>query len=367
MILLPAIFYCFILMFLFSGVLRIYKKNTTQPVLPRVSIIVVARDEEEFIGDCLLSLIHQNYPQEKLEIILVDDNAKDRTLEIAEEISHKVSFLKILKNDFSQNWKSSKKAGLELATQNATGDIFLFTDADCRPQPFWAKSMAARFENTTGLVAGFSPQTRAHSKLWNGFLIVDSIFAAFFSAGGIGWKKGITCTGRNLAMRKQALLDMGGYAATKDSLSGDDDFVLQKLAKNKKWRIGYNLDPQSVVPAIGPENLFQFFHQKKRHISASKSYDKTVQFGYLVFHLSNTSCWVLFFYSCAAGINWALPLLLKIIIDSISILTFSKFVGVKIRPFDIVVWEFLFPFYNIVVGPGAFLSKVYWKNTNRFG
>ena len=52
--------------------------------LPAVSVIVPARNEESRIGDCLRSLLRQDYP--KLEILVVDDCSTDRTAEVVQEI-----------------------------------------------------------------------------------------------------------------------------------------------------------------------------------------------------------------------------------------------------------------------------------------
>ena len=52
---------------------------------PRVSVIVAARDEAERIGNCLHSLLAQNYPPDKYEIIVVDDGSTDRTKQNAKK------------------------------------------------------------------------------------------------------------------------------------------------------------------------------------------------------------------------------------------------------------------------------------------
>ena len=62
----------------------------------------------------------------------------------------------------------------------------LFTDADCVPPRTWAKAMVSRFSKETGLVAGFSPQRAMGKKIWNGFLFLDSLAAAFVAAASIG-------------------------------------------------------------------------------------------------------------------------------------------------------------------------------------
>ena len=367
MIFLFIIVYGFILLILLFGILQTTRHVANQSDQPFVSIIIVAKNEEKNIKNCLLSLASQNYPHDKLEILFVDDNSADRTLAIAENLSQKFSFLKTFKKNTNLRWKSSKKAGLELARENACGEILLFTDADCFPPPSWVESMVSRFNSSTGLVAGFSPQTYKEGTLWNGFLTVDSIFSALFSAGGIGWDQGFTCTGRNFAIRASTLDNLGGYAATEDSLSGDDDFILQKISKDKNWQTTYNLDPSSVVQSSGPANFFQFIRQKQRHISASKGYNRQVQWGYLAFHVNNFACWSLFFYSFLGGKIYALPLIIKLLIDHLAIFFFAKKIGLKPRITDVVVWEFIFPVYHLVSGPLAFFCKTSWEKSVQQG
>ena len=53
------------------------KFENTSKTNPKVSIILPARNEEEFIGKCLDTLIKQNY--ENYEIIVIDDSSEDST------------------------------------------------------------------------------------------------------------------------------------------------------------------------------------------------------------------------------------------------------------------------------------------------
>mgnify|MGYP003352745261 FL=1 len=53
-----------------------------QYIYSPVSIIIPARNEEDNIGRCLESILAQDYPMEMMEIIVVDDQSDDRTVEI---------------------------------------------------------------------------------------------------------------------------------------------------------------------------------------------------------------------------------------------------------------------------------------------
>ena len=55
-------------------------------VLPFITIIIPARNEESNIEKCVLSLLSQSYPSEKFKIIVVDDNSTDGTAQIVSSI-----------------------------------------------------------------------------------------------------------------------------------------------------------------------------------------------------------------------------------------------------------------------------------------
>ena len=342
------------MVYLFVGLNRTTNNGNHEPL---VSIIVVAKNEQENVLECLNALDQQNYPKEKYEIIFVDDNSADSTLDIVKQNTFQTE-AKILKGQNKFGWKSSKKACLELARQEAIGEIFLFTDVDCRPGLDWIKAMVSAFSERTGLVAGYSPQITNGKKLWNGFLVTDSLAAATVSAGGIGWGHGITCTGRNLAVRAATLNEIGGYSSTKDSLSGDDDFLLQAVAAHPSWDVSYVKDAQSVVPSIGPSNFLSFIRQKQRHISAGKKYDLKSQFGYLLYHGANFILWLNLFFRPLEGI---VPLIFKIAADAFLISHFSRKVGKNVNILSLFLWEILFPVYHVISSPVAFWGKVKWR------
>jgi len=73
-------------------------KNSPKNNLSFVSIIIPCRNEEKFIGKCLDSIIAQDYPKDKLEVLIVDGMSEDKTREIIRKYIQKYSFVKILDN-----------------------------------------------------------------------------------------------------------------------------------------------------------------------------------------------------------------------------------------------------------------------------
>jgi cellulose synthase/poly-beta-1,6-N-acetylglucosamine synthase-like glycosyltransferase len=106
---------------------RFENKSTTTP---KVSVILPARNEEDFIGRCLESLRTQDYND--FEIIAIDDSSEDKTGEIIEELAKKDSkIIHVSANEKPQNWMGKNWACME-GFKKATGDIMLFTDADTK-------------------------------------------------------------------------------------------------------------------------------------------------------------------------------------------------------------------------------------------
>lgn len=91
---------------------------------PFVSIVIPCRNEENYIGRCLDSIVSQDYPKEKMEVLLVDGASEDKTREIAEQYSKRFSFIKILPNP-----RKFTPFGLNLGIKAARGEVVARMDA----------------------------------------------------------------------------------------------------------------------------------------------------------------------------------------------------------------------------------------------
>lgn len=95
---------------------------------PKVSIILPARNEEKYISKCLESLINQDYPN--YEIIAINDSSTDRTEHLMWSYAKTSSRIRIVNATPTLKGWTGKNWACYLGYQQATGDIFLFTDAD---------------------------------------------------------------------------------------------------------------------------------------------------------------------------------------------------------------------------------------------
>ncbi len=263
-------FFALFLLALLIGLMR--PEGARTKVRPAVTVVVAARNEERMIGRCVRALLAQDYPVDKLHIVVVDDRSEDSTAALVEELAAAHPNLELVRvTECPPSW-SPKKHALASGIARARGDIILCTDADCVPPPTWVAAMVSYFTPEVGLVAGFSRiRSAAPSRVVARLVELDSVAMACVAAGGIGLGVPLTCTGANVSYRKKVYEAVGGFAGGERLLSGDDDLFLHKVARSA-WRIRYAWDRGAVVSCAGPESLSHFGHQRARHASKGLFY-----------------------------------------------------------------------------------------------
>lgn len=101
---------------------------------PYVSIMVPARNEERMIRECVESLLLQKY--DNYEVIVLNDNSTDNTAKILNELSIKYpERLTVIENDSLPDGWVGKNWACHTLSQNAKGELLLFTDADTIHKP----------------------------------------------------------------------------------------------------------------------------------------------------------------------------------------------------------------------------------------
>lgn len=94
----------------------------------KISIVVPAFNEERNIAKCLDSLLSQNYPTSKYEIVVVDDGSKDNTARIVEGYLKKHDNVVLVKHEKNKGLPESLNTGIK----NSKGEIIWEVDTDCR-------------------------------------------------------------------------------------------------------------------------------------------------------------------------------------------------------------------------------------------
>lgn len=229
-----------------------------------VSIIVPARNEENTITNCVVSIMKSSFPQTQFEVIVVDDRSTDSTYEILTTLLNQYPNLKIVKisDDSEKNGIPGKPGALHVGIQSAKGDIILMTDADCTVHSRWIESMTNSFlENELiGMVASFT-LINEHT-FFHKMQAIEWIQAHTLARGGVNMNSPIGCFGNNIAVRKKAYEDLGGYERIPFSVT-EDLALLQAMAKST-WSIRYICNEFATVSTEPEYTISGFLKQHKR-------------------------------------------------------------------------------------------------------
>jgi succinoglycan biosynthesis protein ExoA len=186
---------------------------------PAVTVILPARNEEKHIERCLESLLNQSYPQDRVEIIVVDGESDDRTEEKVNVVSKKHPYVRGVKNH-----KRIIPAALNIGIREAKGDIIVRVDAHTvYDRDYIRKSVALLLVTEASNVGGVI------APVGNGF-VSNAIAIGVSSPFGVGnayhrfardemWVDSVPFG----CWRKSTLQSLGGY---NESYEANEDYEL---------------------------------------------------------------------------------------------------------------------------------------------
>ncbi|SVD50820.1 uncharacterized protein METZ01_LOCUS403674, partial [marine metagenome] len=229
-----ATVYLLLILYIAIGIIR--TKTELMDVQPSVSVIISAHNESQNIGKCLDTILSQNYPPHKFEIIVINDRSEDNTGLILEKYMNDHSQIQIITINEFKPGISPKKNAITQGVNIATGDIIATTDADCEASEDWIKIMVSFFTKETGMVVGLAP-LKPTAWILSPFTCIDALFGSLIAYGSLGWNHAVTCTGRNFAYRKQLFQEINGFSGIDHILTGDDDLFMMKVSRKTNLEI----------------------------------------------------------------------------------------------------------------------------------
>lgn len=271
--------------------------------LPTVTVVVPARNEEAAIGPCVDSILATDYPADRLEVIVVDDDSTDQTAAIVRsrmtpapalavaggaadvpdaevpeaEGTGRLRLVQIPEN--RRRDRAHKKRAIEKAVAHARGEIILATDADCLVPPGWPRAMAAAFEGPE--VAFVSGPVRYRVERGDGLFIrlqaLDFFGLMICGAGAIGTGRPNLANGANVGYRREAFDALGGFSGVDHVTSGDDELLMQKVAYGTPLDVRFCADPGAMVVTEPVRSVRAFVHQRKRWASKTATYPAQLQ------------------------------------------------------------------------------------------
>ncbi len=329
----------------------------------KASVLIAARNEEKNIGNLLKSLYNQTFSKELFEVIIIDDHSEDETISIVENFlkEHKDINLKFFKAE-----KEGKKHAISQALHLAENELILVTDADCFLKETWIESIVNFYkeENCKMILAPvlLSPAETFFEKIQ----VLEHLSLIGSTAGSAAIGFPVMCNGANMAYERLAALEVEKQRKDFNIPSGDDMFLMEYFINNYgAENVKFLLSKTAIVKTNTCKNISEFFLQRRRWVSKTKSYTSwkilSTAFVVLFFNLSIISLLVSALFSPTLLIPYFLLTFLKFLIDYPLLRNITTFMNQK----NLLIWtlplEFVYPFYAVFTAISGMLINVKWK------
>lgn len=356
-----SISYLVLIIYLYRGwrKLRSYKHdNREHDTL--VSVIIPVRNEEHYIKKNLSCITNQSYPADMTEIIVVDDHSDDNTAEAV--LSFRKDNIRYIR---LEDGKAGKKAALTEGIINSRGTLIVTTDADCTAGHRWIESIVSYYERYKPLLM-FGWVRIKSSSLFSVFQSLEHTSTSAVSAGAAGNGKAITLSAANMAFEKELFVSSAD-PLRKDIASGDDMFLLQRVAAIDPSRIHFVKSKEMIIDTVPEISVRSFLSQRVRWLSKTKHIHgrgiQTIGAITVAMNIAVLAAFIQSIFIPCFLIDVLLPLfLLKCVIDGILLFPTSLFTGNSRLLIFLPIAEIGYSIYVTVVFFFSILpGKILWK------
>ena len=340
--------------------LKVFSPGNTIPDT-RVSIIIPFRNEREKIIQNFLSLKSQDFPRTQLEVIYVDDHSDDDTSEILmEHLGKERSFRLIHLNPSLAGKKDALKEGV----MAATGELLMFTDADCYPVRTWVRTMAGYYMKYKPVMISGPVLIKEGNSLSDRFQALEFLSLSGSGAGSFETGQPVLCNGANLGFIREIYMENMNNMK-RDGPSGDDIFMMLALKKKSSSAMRFLKSREAVVYTDPAENLISFLRQRMRWTSKTPYY-RDIHIILTALTVLGINVWIAvlliaMFLNKQLFIVFALVFILKLFIDFLLLHSVSSFFDRKKLLGLFFPSELLYIFYSIISAAGGLFLFPRWK------
>ena len=341
-----------------------YQRPVTS--LSGVSIVVAVRNEGRRVIRLLETLIAQDYPEDKYEIVIVDDHSDDDTAEQLEAFKskHPAIDIRLLKTD-----GEGKKAALKTGIEQTKYELIATTDGDCITGKRWLHRMVAFYELKKPKLISGPVVYRREKGLWQHFFMLDFMGLVASGAGSLGLHLPLVANGANLMFSKGTYLKLLSEQKGQNRASGDDVFLLHAVVKEYGARsVLFIKDTQAVVETEPPADFRAFFRQRIRWSSKATAYRSWwavfVSLTVFLFNLLLLLSLLATILKVWFVVIFLLFILMKMIVEFPLLRHFSEFTGRQHSLYYLFLFGWFYPLYIVAAAIISFFTPYRWKGRN---
>ena len=244
--------------------MQVDKKGRGKPLqeYPMVSILVPAHDEAVVITRTVRALLGLEYPKDRYEIIVINDNSTDDTVEKLEQVQAEFPDRKLIViSTGPEIGGKGKSNALNIGFSVSTGDVIAIYDADNTPQPDALAILVETLmeDDKLGAVIGKFRTRNRNASLLSRFVNIETLaYQCMNQAGRYYFFRLCTIPGTNYVIRRSLIEEIGGWDV--NALSEDTEISF------RLYRMGYYIKqmPLAVTWEQEPHLLNVWFRQRTR-------------------------------------------------------------------------------------------------------
>lgn len=229
---------------------------------PMVTIMVPAHNEGVVISKTVESLLALDYPHDRYEIIVINDNSSDNSAELMGDIQRRnpQRNLIIINTDAVTGGKGKSNA-LNIGFTRSRGELIAIYDADNTPERTALRYLVAEIMNdsTLGAVIGKFRTRNRDASLLTRFINIETLSFQWMAQAG-RWKLFKLCTipGTNFIMRRSIVESIGGWDVKAIAEDTEISFRIYMMGYRIKFQ------PKSVTWEQEPQTVKVWFKQRTR-------------------------------------------------------------------------------------------------------
>ncbi len=341
-----ALFYMLLMLWFRRGLQLLEVERPGSGIEDGVTVVVAARNEAERLPKLLKALQQQVTGSLTYEVLLIDDGSTDDTAAIISAAAAADENIRALATTGSR--QGGKKNAITLGVKNARYPLIAICDADSEPQPGWLLALGSAFSPETGMVLGIT-RLEADNTMFSRIIQIE--YAGILGIGLATAALGVPlfASGSNMAFRRRAFYDAGGFDNLEHVSAGDDTLIIQAINRNTNWEIEPLIDKQAFVHSRAPRSISQLLSQRARwsstHIGLPDFRLTLIGINTYLLVSSILITGICSFFQPAWLAVAALLLLLKVLAETGFLLRCNRLQGIKVSWQHILVgqfWELLY-------------------------
>lgn len=230
--------------------------------VPFVTLMVPAHNEGKVITQTVEALLALDYPHDRYEIIVINDNSSDNSGELLAKLQakHQERHLIVINTDNVIGGKGKSNA-LNIGFQQSRGEFIAIYDADNTPEKTALRYLVGEITHdpTLGAVIGKFRTRNRFASLLTRFINIETLSFQWMAQAG-RWKLFKLCTipGTNFIMRREIIEAIGGWDVKAIAEDTEISFRIYMMGYRIKFQ------PKSVTWEQEPQTLKVWFKQRTR-------------------------------------------------------------------------------------------------------